>query len=108
MKRILYFSVAREDVDDAKVDEIVDQAVRNNAQEGITGALGFNGRHFCQLLEGKPDVIDGLVEKIRNDPRHSAFHLIDERRIEARAFADWAMMRVDNLHIQHIIDAMKL
>ena len=99
--------MAHENVGEAQVNQIVAQSVRKNRQDGITGALGYNGRYFCQLLEGDTKVVDKLLDRIRNDPRHSSFHLIEEQKIESRAFPDWAMMRVDNLHIQHIIDAMK-
>lgn len=108
MKRVLYFSTATAGLDEAEVDRIVEDAQARNAQIGVTGALGFNGRNFVQILEGDSANVDALIASISADPRHSGFKVIDEKEVDARAFADWNMMRVDDLEFQHIIDAMKL
>jgi hypothetical protein len=65
-----------------------------NALDGITGLLIFNGTHFLQIIEGAPDAIDELVERLRRDPRHSALEVRDERAIEQRSFPDWSMEMV--------------
>ena len=108
MKRVLYFSTARAGLDEAEVDRIVSDAQAHNAKIGVTGALGFNGRNFVQVLEGDAKTVDALITAISADPRHSGFKVIDEKEVDARAFADWNMMRVDDLDFQHIIDAMKI
>ena len=53
--------------------------------------LVFNGTHFLQIIEGAPDAIDQLVERLRRDPRHSGFEVRDERSVEQRSFGDWTM-----------------
>ncbi|MBA3677264.1 MAG: BLUF domain-containing protein [Sphingosinicella sp.] len=46
------------------------------------------------MIEGSEDAIDGLVERLRQDPRHSAFEVRDERFVDSRPFPDWSMKLV--------------
>jgi hypothetical protein len=62
-----------------------------NALDGITGLLVFNGTHFLQILEGAPDAIYELIERLRRDPRHSAIEIRDDAEIAERSFPDWSM-----------------
>ncbi|KIN75368.1 Activator of photopigment [Sulfitobacter noctilucae] len=107
MIRILYFSTARTSVSHSDVDDIVTHAVENNARMGITGALAYNGRNFCQLLEGDEGKVRALIETISKDDRHSGFKVIDERAVEARHYADWSLKRVSELDFSEIINAMQ-
>lgn len=106
MIRILYFSTARPAVDSAEVDRIVAHAAAKNARLGITGALAYNGRNFCQLLEGEEQVIMDLLKVIEADPRHAGFKVLDQKEIEARHFSDWTMERVSELDFSTVINAM--
>lgn len=106
MIRLLYFSTAVPSVAKADVEHIVSAAAAANEAHGITGALAFNGRNFCQVLEGEEVALRQLVENIRNDPRHSGFKILDEKDIETRHFADWSMHQVDSLDFSVVINAM--
>jgi hypothetical protein len=57
----------------------------------VTGLLVFDGRRFLQIIEGAEEAIDSLVERLRRDPRHSAFEVRDERYVDERSFPDWTM-----------------
>ncbi|WP_375256285.1 BLUF domain-containing protein [Yoonia sp.] len=107
MKRVMYFSAARAGLGEKEVDAIVAEAAKRNALHGVTGALGFNGQAFCQVLEGDEDTLDRLLESISRDPRHNDFKIVDVKKVETRAFPDWTMTRVDSLDFQHIVDAMR-
>lgn len=107
MIRLLYFSTAEADLSNEDVDGIVAHAQRANAMLGITGALAYNGRNFCQLLEGPEAVVRALVEVIRQDDRHSGFKILDEKQIDVPAFPDWSMHRVKGLDFSTVINAMK-
>jgi hypothetical protein len=52
------------------VNIAVDSAPRNAAC-GITGALLSTGTYFAQLLEGPREAVEGLMERIDADPRHT-------------------------------------
>ena len=94
LKSLTYTSLARLDLEANDLEAIHRTAREVNALDGITGLLIFNGTHFLQIIEGAPDAIDELVERLRRDPRHSAIEVRDERAIEQRSFPDWSMEMV--------------
>ena len=91
LKTLTYTSRARLDLDDRDLDAIHQTARHLNALDGVTGLLLFDGSRFLQIVEGAEAAIDNLVERLRRDPRHSAFEVRDERFVERRSFADWSM-----------------
>lgn len=91
LKSLTYTSFARLDLEASDLESIHRTARDVNALEGITGLLIFNGTHFLQIVEGVPDAIDDLVDRLRRDPRHSGIEVRDERAIEERSFPDWSM-----------------
>jgi hypothetical protein len=91
LKTLTYTSRARLDLRDDELNEIHQTARHLNALDGITGLLLFDGSRFLQIIEGTGGAIDNLVERLRMDPRHSAFEVRDERLVEQRSFPDWSM-----------------
>lgn len=91
LKTLTYTSRARLDLGDEDLGAIHETARHLNALDGITGLLLFDGSRFLQIVEGSEDAIDNLVERLRMDPRHSAFEVRDERFVERRSFPDWSM-----------------
>ena len=63
----------------------------DNALDGITGLLVFNGTHFLQIIEGSEKGIDDLVDRLRRDPRHTGFEIRDRRKVDVRSFPEWSM-----------------
>ncbi|CAE7508177.1 bluF [Symbiodinium pilosum] len=96
LMQLMYKSVINEGEFSAKgvVDQIVPQAMVQNAKNGITGWMLYNDRTSVvyQVLEGKPESIEKLWERISQDPRH---HVVTEsvrrRAIPQREFANWSM-----------------
>jgi Sensors of blue-light using FAD len=91
LKTLTYTSLASLDLTSDDVDSILQTARAANALDGITGLLVFNGTHFMQVVEGAPNAIDDLVDRLRRDPRHSGVEIRDERAINERFFPDWTM-----------------
>jgi hypothetical protein len=91
LKSLTYTSLAGLDLEAGDLEAIHRTAREVNALEGITGLLIFNGTHFLQIIEGAPDAIKDLLERLRRDPRHSGIEVRDERLIEERSFPDWSM-----------------
>jgi hypothetical protein len=102
LKSLTYTSLAALDLDVADLEAIHRTAREVNGLEGITGLLVFNGTHFLQIVEGAPQAIDDLVERLRRDRRHSAFEVRDERTITQRSFGSWSMelVRVSGSFLQ--------
>jgi hypothetical protein len=91
LKSLTYTSLAGLDLQAEDLEAIHRTAREVNALEGITGLLIFNGTHFLQIIEGAPEAIDELVERLRRDPRHSGLEIRDQQMVEQRSFPDWSM-----------------
>lgn len=91
LKTLTYTSRARLDLGDEDLAAIHHTARHLNALDGISGLLLFDGSRFLQIIEGAEDAIDNLVERLRMDPRHSAFEVRDERHVDRPSFPDWSM-----------------
>jgi hypothetical protein len=78
--------------DDAILSAILATARRNNARDGITGALICRQDIYLQLIEGDAALIDALFARIAVDDRHLAVTLLSRSDAPDRLFPDWAMM----------------
>jgi hypothetical protein len=91
LKSLTYTSMASLDLTSDDILAIHRTARELNALDGITGLLIFNGTHFLQIIEGVPEAIDGLLERLRRDRRHHGVEVRDIRFIEDRCFPSWSM-----------------
>lgn len=91
IKSVTYTSLAALDLEASDLEDIHRTARELNALDGITGLLIFNGTHFLQIIEGAPEAIDDLVEKLRRDKRHYGVEIRDQREVEERSFPSWSM-----------------
>lgn len=88
---VTYTSLARLDLQPTDLEDIHRTARDQNALDGITGLLVFNGTHFLQIIEGSEKGIDDLVDRLRRDPRHTGFEIRDRRKVDVRSFPEWSM-----------------
>lgn len=93
-KSVTYTSLAALDLDDDQLRSIHEAASSLNGIDGISGILLFNGTHFLQWIEGPPEAIDELIERLRTDPRHSGIEIRDEQLSDERMFGGWSMKLV--------------
>ena len=102
LRSLAYTSLARLDLDENDLTRIHESARHLNALDGITGLLVFNGSRFLQIVEGNPEAIDDLIERLRSDDRHSAIEIRDDRRVDRRSFPDWSMelVRVNSGYLE--------
>ncbi|CAN5174021.1 hypothetical protein BH10PSE1_BH10PSE1_12320 [soil metagenome] len=93
LEQLVYVSTATEPVRSVMdVSDILEQSVRNNPANNVTGALAFTETRFVQLLEGSVSSLDVLLLKLMLDPRHRALTIIDRVPIKARSFDRWSML----------------
>eukprot|EP01065_Artemidia_motanka_P016063 TRINITY_DN19790_c0_g1_i2.p1 TRINITY_DN19790_c0_g1~~TRINITY_DN19790_c0_g1_i2.p1 ORF type:complete len:2121 (+),score=335.45 TRINITY_DN19790_c0_g1_i2:71-6364(+) len=59
------------------VQEIVDQSIPKNRENGITSFLVWMKPDFVQTLEGPGHAVRALLSSIRNDPRHEYVEVLD-------------------------------
>lgn len=67
-------------------------ARRNNARDGITGALICRHDLYLQLIEGPRNAIDGLYARIVGDDRHQDVTILVRDDDATRMFPDWEML----------------
>jgi len=89
--QIVYLSRATAYVDKTELMSITLEAVENNARSRVTGALLFCNGLFLQILEGHPETVDPLYEKIARDARHTDIQIISRTEQTERRFPDWKM-----------------
>lgn len=95
LKRIKYVSRFRRGLTHADLQRIGEQSGRNNEREGITGLLMTEGGVFLQIVEGPPDAVDRLYERILADDRHRDVVLIASEEGAERLFPGWTMRVID-------------
>lgn len=96
--RLLYRSNSRivgtpEEVE-AIVTGLVEASNHANAAIGVTGALLMLKYTFIQALEGPPDALEQVFERICCDLRHQHVKVIEFAPIETRLFGAWGMTKV--------------
>lgn len=88
---VAYVSGETEPFDDPRLADLLAHSRRSNRAHGLTGMLLHRRGRFFQVLEGAPDAVDALVDKIRADPRHGDVRILLREGIDARRFDDWTM-----------------
>lgn len=88
---LIYNSAATEEFSNEALAVLLAKARNKNAALGITGMLLYVDGCFFQVLEGPEDAVNGLAEKIRQDPRHGRMTTIINEPIARRAFSEWTM-----------------
>lgn len=94
IRQLIYQSRATGPVD---ADGILQASRHNNALDGITGLLWFDGTHFVQVLEGPEESVRTAYERIAADPRHEALELLSDRRLDKAEFGYWSMELGDRI-----------
>lgn len=88
---IVYISMARKDLSEQELKDLLTEIRKKNADQGVTGLLLYNTGAFIQVIEGSEDTIHSVFRGISKDPRHSDLVKLLEESIEQRAFPDWSM-----------------
>lgn len=93
LKSLLYASVSSLPIgeEEREIERIVEVSRERNAERGVTGALIYTRARFAQILEGPPEAVDEIMEKILRDDRHRQVTVVDVRRTPRRRFADWSL-----------------
>jgi hypothetical protein len=97
MRQIIYRSTttaeSRNAIDD--IPDILREAAARNGVDGISGLLYTEADAFLQAIEGNPESVEDLLDRLRNDPRHRDLQILIDRPIDRREFGDWAMIYRD-------------
>jgi len=91
MIHLAYMSRAVRSLSDQELQELLNQCRRDNALHNVTGILFYSHGNIAQLIEGEPEVLEPLFERIAQDGRHSHVRKLVQRTISKRSFAEWSM-----------------
>jgi len=97
MKYLIYVSQSARPMSNEELADILQYSRARNARDGITGLLiyrftpGDDRGNFMQLLEGKASAVEQAWQRIAADTRHHTKIVLEEGRIDSRAFPDWSM-----------------
>ncbi|WP_426050268.1 BLUF domain-containing protein [Brevundimonas sp. SL161] len=92
-ERLTYVSHATDPAESVMAaSDILEQSVRKNPRNNITGALAFTPSRFVQVLEGSHGSLDVLLLKLAMDPRHHDMIVLARIPIQHRLFSDWSMI----------------
>ena len=75
----------------AEIETILALSRRNNARNGVSGALMFNAGLFAQVLEGELVALEATFERIQCDARHDDVRILQLEPVAARRFDAWSM-----------------
>ncbi|HNE24498.1 MAG TPA: BLUF domain-containing protein, partial [Leptospiraceae bacterium] len=70
MKRLTYISNFSQPLARNEIERIGEVSVRNNARDGLTGALFCFHDVFYQVIEGEEQAIERCYSRILKDSRH--------------------------------------
>lgn len=87
----VYVSTACAPLAPADLLDLLQVARRNNARDGITGILLAVENTFFQVLEGTPEAVAAVYQKIAADSRHRGVTRIIQEPIARRDFGAWTM-----------------
>jgi hypothetical protein len=91
MIQTAYVSRAAETFTQESLLTLLQQCLANNEASGLTGMLLYGNDTFMQVLEGEEAVLNPVVEKIKQDPRHTQIHFLFRKTVERRQYEDWSM-----------------
>jgi hypothetical protein len=88
---ITYTSSATQLMSVSELVDLIEQIRPKNERLGVTGLLLYSGGNVIQTLEGSGEVVDGLIDVITADARHTDVRVLDRRYVDDRAFSTWSM-----------------
>jgi hypothetical protein len=95
---VIYVSTMAPATPVTAIPQIVARARQFNKANDITGLLVFDGLRFAGLLEGLPDVVLELLERIRKDSRHTNMEVVHDADVDERRFVRFSMGYVPTEH----------
>jgi hypothetical protein len=88
---VVYVSAAVRPFSADELRELLRVARTNNGRVGVTGMLVYAQCSFLQVLEGRPDDVMRVFERIQHDRRHYRVLRMFSTPKPERHFGDWTM-----------------
>ena len=91
MIQLIYVSSAVNQMSEAELLELLEQARSRNQKQQITGMLLYADGNFFQVLEGERKDVEEIYEDIVKDKRNHGNIVIEKEEISERTFPNWSM-----------------
>lgn len=91
LHEVLYVSTLADGQPVSIIADIAATARVFNESQNITGLLVFDGMRFCQQLEGERKAVMALLERIRQDPRHTNIEVLHHAPLAQRRFRRFSL-----------------
>jgi len=88
---LAYTSIANHHMSHQELINLLSESRERNINAEITGVLLYLEGCFFQVLEGEPDKLETLFEKISKDTRHHSVMKLTLETLNERGFANWTM-----------------
>lgn len=88
---LAYSSTATRPMSAVEIGQLLLKARMFNASVGVSGVLLHDSRHFLQYLEGLPDAVERVWQRVSASPQHQDLRVLMRVPAETRLFADWQM-----------------
>ena len=88
---LAYVSTAVRPLSTEDLEALLVEARDFNQREQVTGALLHHDGSFFQYIEGPPDGLNRVYERIRSSSMHKGLVELIHHRIEKREFSTWHM-----------------
>jgi hypothetical protein len=95
LRRLIYTSQATKKLSNLALLDLLHDSRSYNKIDNITGILMHSNGYFLQVIEGRPDVIEHLVDRLLKDSRHIKFKIILDCSVNSRLFPNWNMSCAD-------------
>lgn len=89
--QLIYISGASVPFSQKELKALLRKARENNHEMNVSGILIFHEGAFFQVLEGPPEAVYTIYDRISQDQRHSEVQLLLKSEVEERSFPDWSM-----------------
>jgi hypothetical protein len=106
LRRMFYLSRATRPLTNDEVQFIQHISERNNRRKDITGCLMYSGGYFAQTLEGRTEILEPLVARIKADPRHTDLRILIEEDVTQRLCPDWSMGLIYSLDLADQLESL--
>ena len=89
--QLIYISGASVPFSQKELKALLKKARKNNHELDVSGILIFHEGAFFQVLEGPPESVYAIYDRISQDARHDEVKLLLKCEVEERSFPDWSM-----------------
>ena len=98
--RIIYLSKAAHALKDTELLTLANQTTEKNKRLGLTGYLYYSCGKFFHYIEGSRDVVESLMDIIREDERHRIIEELVDHGHSDRLFSGWHVRWLRQIELQ--------